>query len=177
MNSIMDFTEKMQNRREDYRKCKHRCKIFPHESQYKPKEGILHGIPLLQCHTRHCSAACWGCSSWGSTACSPGLAKLQWQKQPQWVNDLMPTPRVLEDQPTTNVSEKLSSAIAKRRCYSKYFTAMLIWFLFKMQLQLAGACRASQAGLRADLRLHPSQKWMYFTSLLPTVLESKFLPF
>lgn len=154
MKSIVDFTEKMQNRREDYRKCKQICKNFPHESHHKPKEGILSWQPPGAVHTRHSSADHCGLWSWGSTACSPGLAKLQWQKRPQWVNDLVPTARVLEDQPATNVSEKLSSAMAKRRYYSKYFTAVLIWFLFKMQLQLASACRAGQAGLRAELRLH-----------------------
>lgn len=41
MKSIMDFIEKMQNRRENYRKCKKICKNFRHETHHKPKEGIL----------------------------------------------------------------------------------------------------------------------------------------
>lgn len=153
MKSIMDFTEKMQNRREDYRKCKQICKNFPHESHHKPKEGILSWQPPGAVHTRHSSADHCGLWSWGSTACSPGLAKLQWQKRPQRVNDLRQQPEYLK------ISQQQmclrSWALPwQRRYYSKYFTAVLIWFLFKMQLQLASACRAGQAGLRAELRLH-----------------------
>lgn len=96
MKSIMDFTEKMQNRREDYRKCKQICKNFPHESHHKPKEGILSWQPPGAVHTRHSSADHCGLWSWGSTACSPGLAKLQWQKRPQRVNDLRQQPEYLK---------------------------------------------------------------------------------